>query len=238
MISRSPTPAPDLSASPLNMAATEDDLRLKCLELSQALVNQGKTFKLSVIMDNFSFSLESKGTSCKEVERKRKKLSPSQLRRNQKRKEDFLKKKSENSSFGENIPEKNPENTTSGENIPEEETEPELAFKCDLCEKMFRTDHGLSIHKGKSHGTEVLRFFSNTHDASLKVSPVKDAPREEEEEEETKEEESANEDEPPHKCPGMRCPRKECNTLPERDRSHDCEDCGEDMLMFPDHNCH
>ena len=71
------------------------DLEKKCLELAQALVNQGQAFKLSVTSGTFSLSLDTRGTTTKVVERQRKKLSPSQKRRNQRRKEEFLKRKAE-----------------------------------------------------------------------------------------------------------------------------------------------
>jgi hypothetical protein len=81
-------------------------MRNKCLEFCQALATHGQKFSFSLnIGSNFSFSLDTREllTSLDAIRMTtiqkgmKKKLSPSQVRRNLKRKEDFLKKKSENS---------------------------------------------------------------------------------------------------------------------------------------------
>ena len=148
------------------MTASEVDLLSKYLEFSQALRSQGPSFKLSIKLGNFSFSLDSKETNLKEVEkRKKKKLSPSQIKRNLRRKEEFLKKKS------------NPLKETSDPTTHDRKSEDEVCFKCNLCDKAFRTEHGLKIHNGKSHETEILR--SSPEGSSLKKTPVKETLREE-----------------------------------------------------------
>ena len=86
----------------------------KCLEFCQALASQGQKFSFSLtISSNFMFSLDTKekNTSLDTREKDssldtsmvrtlqhsvKRKLSPSQLKRNMKRKPDFLNKKSEN----------------------------------------------------------------------------------------------------------------------------------------------
>ena len=65
--------------SPLKMTEVETDLLSKCLEF-KALVDKGKVFTLKITC-NFSFSLDSRGDTSKEVKVKNK-LSPSQQRRN------------------------------------------------------------------------------------------------------------------------------------------------------------
>ena len=70
------------------------ELERKCLEFSQTLVSTGQPFKFSITSGSFSLSLESRGATTKMVERKVKKLSPSQVKRNKRRKEEFLRKKS------------------------------------------------------------------------------------------------------------------------------------------------
>ena len=73
----------------------------KCLELCQALASQGQKFSFSLsIGTDFSFSLDTKEKSTSldnskmtTLQQGRKKLSPSQVRRNQQRKDDFLKRK-------------------------------------------------------------------------------------------------------------------------------------------------
>ena len=88
------------------MTAVEDanpDLLSKCLELCQMLASQGQGFSLTVNLGStFSFSLDSSKKDAsmktnvvqpKKVEKK--KLTPSQKRRNLLRKEKFLRKKFE-----------------------------------------------------------------------------------------------------------------------------------------------
>ena len=81
-------------------AVNESDfpLVIKCLELCHALAGQGKAFRFSLtIGSTFTFSLDSR-EGKKTPLPSRKKKSPSTLRRNAKRKEDFLKKKSSSDS--------------------------------------------------------------------------------------------------------------------------------------------
>ena len=161
--------------SPLPGAmAAMSDLEKKCLELAQALVNQGQAFKLSVTSGTFSLSLDTRGTTTKVMERPRKKLSPSQMRRNQRRKEEFLKRKAE-------PPKEAPKDVNVNDANPEMEQEEEDSVakdhECNFCEKTFESENGLKIHKGKIHNKEILR--SNSHSVSpLKASPGKDDPRE------------------------------------------------------------
>ena len=88
------------------MATMEDanpDLAFKCLELCQLLASQGQGFSMAVnVGSTFSFSLDSRKKNAsmeshavqpKIVEKK--KLTPSQKRRNLLRREKFLKKKFE-----------------------------------------------------------------------------------------------------------------------------------------------
>mgnify|MGYP003327791843 CR=1 FL=1 len=74
-------------------------LTTQCLEFCQALERQGKDFKLSItIGSTFTFSLDSrvgKATLPKKVKQRK---SPSTLKRNAKRREEFLAKKSTSSS--------------------------------------------------------------------------------------------------------------------------------------------
>ena len=66
----------------------------KCLDIFQVLVSQGQNYSFSLtIGSKFPFETNIKMGSAT-LEARRKNLSPSQVRRNVKRKEDFLKKKS------------------------------------------------------------------------------------------------------------------------------------------------
>ena len=102
-------------------------------------------------------------TRGKEVEvlanPKKKKKTPSTLRRDARRREDFLSKKL---------------------NAPTAEK----TFKCDQCDGTFKSENGLKIHIGKAHKTplpkESLRH-SGEGSASLSASLTLDTTREEKE---------------------------------------------------------
>ena len=70
----------------------ETSLASKCMDFCQALANQGQAFNFSLtITSGFSFSLDTrKKAASPDV---KKKASPSTLRRNAKRKEEYLKHK-------------------------------------------------------------------------------------------------------------------------------------------------
>ena len=87
----------------MTAAASEDlsPLATKCMEFCQALASQGKTFSFNPTTGlGFSFSLDTRGSGkptsdMAEQVKKRKKLSPSDIRRNQRRHQEFLRRKSE-----------------------------------------------------------------------------------------------------------------------------------------------
>ena len=145
----------------MSAAMRNDDPALvtKCLDFCQALTNMGLTFNIS----SFSFSLDTRGTTFHEAVTRKKRVSPSRLRRNQRRKEEFLKKKTDLSS--------------------DKESE---AFKCEECGNSYKSENGLKIHAGKSH--KKVTSLSSTPErlrqqlegsVSLSVSPLLDASREE-----------------------------------------------------------
>ena len=116
-------------------------LTIKCLEFCQALASKGQKFALSLsIGSNYSFSMDTKEKSTFLDNRKvttplegmKKKLSPSQVRRNMKRKEDFLKRKSENSKTVQSEQQKN-------------------TFMCNKCDKIFQLENDLKIRKETIH---------------------------------------------------------------------------------------
>ena len=117
---------------------SDSSLTNKCLELCHALAGQGKDFKFSLtIGSTFTFSLESR--EGKETPPTRKKKSPSTLRRNAKRREDFLKKKPTSESASATGLESNQLMLQRQE------------FQCDECDFKSKSENGLKIHKGKSH---------------------------------------------------------------------------------------
>ena len=89
----------------------DSSLATKCLDFCQALTRQGKNFNFSLNLGpSFKFALD---TSVKSIsaEMVRKKLSPSAVKRNARRKEDYLKKKSESlKSNGNNFNKAGPDN--------------------------------------------------------------------------------------------------------------------------------
>ena len=73
---------------------------------------------------NFSFSVDTRGKEVSTPQKKKK--TPSTLRRDARRREEFLRKKL---------------------NAPTAEK----AFMCDHCDNTFKSENGLKIHIGKSH---------------------------------------------------------------------------------------
>ena len=150
-------------------AVNESDSSLtnKCLDLCHALAGQGKVFKFSLtIGSTFTFSLDSR--EDKEILPKRKRKSPSTLRRNAKRREDFLKKKSTSESA-----------SATGLESNQKPTMQRQGFQCDDCDFQSKSENGLKIHKGKSHkevrSPEKLRKVSIQ--PSLLVSPTRNENR-------------------------------------------------------------
>ena len=148
------------------VSESNSSLATQCLDFCQALARQGKDFKLSItIGSTFTFSLDTKEGKATLPTRIQKRKSPSTLKRNAKRREDFLAKKSTSESSVVTALESN-----------QKECE---AFQCDQCNSSFKTVNGLKIHKGKSHkkasSPEKLReAFSQP---SLNVSPMRDQRR-------------------------------------------------------------
>ena len=167
----------EMSSSP--EGAGTSALVTQCLDFCQALASMGQTITFSLsIGPNFNISLNTKKEiaildsrkaetskiSVKEV----RKLTPSARRRNQKRKEEFLKRKSE--SFVAASASGGP-----GVELPEEKD----SFKCDHCENVFHSENGLKIHKGKTHKSSNLPQperirVSDEVAKPLEVSPLKE----------------------------------------------------------------
>ena len=222
----------------MSAAVRGDDPALvtKCLDFCQALTNMGQTFSISLsIASSFSFSLDTRKITVEGAVTKKKRASPSRLRRNQRRKEEFLKRKTEP--------------------LPEDE-----AFKCEECGKSYKSENGLKIHKGKAHKKEIilpspekLRRDSgdSPQNSSLELSPMRDTGREELREQEVEEEEEKEtspfilslsktlslwpEGEEKHKCPSWRegsCRNLKCLLENEKESqiwaaAGECDKCEE-----------
>ena len=143
---------------------TEEDSSLasKCMEFCQALASQGQSFKFSIsIGSDFSFSLDtrSKATTSQGT---KKMASPSTLRRNARRREQFLAKKQQESST-----------RISGDNSGAAKE-----VKCDQCEYMAATEKGLRQHIRMKH-KEVLRSADQSKGPLDCSSPLLSNTREE-----------------------------------------------------------
>ena len=146
---------------------SDPTLATKCLDFCQALTSQGVAFKFSLtIGPTFSFSLDTRGKAPMSSGTKKK--SPSTLRRNARRRKEFLEKK------------QNPVT-----DIPSEVAEAK-GFKCEQCENIYKSENGLKIHVGKTHKNvntsppppDRLRQHSASP-ATMPTFPLLDASREE-----------------------------------------------------------
>ena len=153
-------------------AVNESDSSLtnKCLDLCHALAGQGKAFRFSLtIGSTFTFSLDSREGKETPLP-SRKKKSPSTLRRNAKRKEDFLKKKPTSESA-----------STTGLESNQELMLQRQEFQCDECDFKSKSENGLKIHKGKSHKEvstpEKLRKPSTQQSLLVSPSPTRNEKR-------------------------------------------------------------
>ena len=110
-------------------------LLAKCLEFCQALSSQGQVFNISISTGSgFSFSLDTRSKASPSQSPK-KKASPSTLRRNAKRREEFLAKKQQSS----------PTTDSGGDEAAAE------ALKCDQCEYVGASEKGLKQHMRMKH---------------------------------------------------------------------------------------
>ena len=153
--------------------AANSALVKQCLEFCQTLASMGQTINLSLsIGSNFSISLntnkditilesrkaETERTIVKEV----RKLTPSARRRNQKRKEEFLKRKS-------------------GPFVAASDSDAlkEGSFKCEQYENVFHSENGLKIHKGKVHKSSIFSQPEVLRDNAEFTKPLEVSPRKE-----------------------------------------------------------
>ena len=114
-------------------------LLMKCLDFCQALSSQGQVFNFSVaIGPDFTFSLDTRSKAASPVSKK--KASPSTLKRNARRREDYLKRK---------------QNPSSVNSIEEVEVASNV-LNCDLCDYKAASEKGLKTHKRMKHGPPRL----------------------------------------------------------------------------------
>ena len=125
----------------------------QCLDFCQTLATKSLTFSFTLTLgDTFTFSLDTNGKEslAPKAKEKNKKKTPSTLRRDARRRAQFLKKKLEVSDV---------DISSQSDHVSEEEEAgkrvemavDENVFKCDQCQNTFKTENGLKIHVGKAH---------------------------------------------------------------------------------------
>ena len=130
----------------------------QCLDFCQTLAGKSLNFSFTLTLgNNFSFSLDT--SEKKALAPKAKKKSPSTLRRDARRRNEFVRKKLEASTG-------------------------EKAFKCNQCGNNFKSENGLKIHVGKAHRKVNLATPDHLRQqpkrsVSLSASPLLDTSREE-----------------------------------------------------------
>ena len=114
-------------------------LAIKCLDFCQALTGQGIPFNFTLNLGScFNFSLDTRKKAAS-PEIVKKKLSPSSLRRNAKRKEEFMKKKYE-------LVSKSCDNSEVETSIQGSKT-----FNCDKCDYQDNCKVSMIKHVDKEH---------------------------------------------------------------------------------------
>ena len=113
-----------------------DSVHHSCLAFSRDLAGNDKVFQFSFTSNtvNFSFStMEERKPSTMEKVLKNKKLSPSTLRRNARRREEFLKKKSDYAS------KKDPTKQSDMDSNLKEPLVKQIIFLCNQCGENLRS---------------------------------------------------------------------------------------------------
>ena len=201
------------------MGEDNSNLASQCMAFCQALASKGQIFSFTLkVGSSFAFSLDTRGNGTSSLTKKRK--SPSTRRRNARRRAEFLAKKRGP-----------PENESSSEkSTPEKVARPVKAkeFKCDQCDKDFKSENGLKIHVGKTHNRvdsdlatpEVARNQLRSSE-SLSASPLLNTSREESA---IQQEAVVGDLSPPfvpqHKCPSYLCSKFRCPKETEEQKRH------------------
>ena len=125
------------------VAEVGSTLLSKCLDFCQALSSKGQAFNFSVaIGPNFIFSMDTRSKAASPGIKK--KASPSTLRRNARRREEYLQRK------------QNPSTVHSTEEV---ETVSDALF-CDQCDYKPASEKGLRQHKRMKHKPSQLALTS------------------------------------------------------------------------------
>ena len=148
------------------VAEVGSTLLSQCLDFCQALSSKGQAFNFSVaIGPDFTFSMDTRSKAASPGIKK--KASPSTLRRNARRREEYLQRK------------QNPSTVNSTEEV---ETVSD-ALSCDQCDYKPASEKGLRQHKRMKHKpsqpalTTPEKNRTSSSVASLAVSPSAEASR-------------------------------------------------------------
>ena len=148
------------------VAEVGSTLLSKCLDFCQALSSKGQAFNFSVaIGPDFTFSMDTRSKAASPGIKK--KASPSTLRRNARRREEYLQRKQNPS----------PVNSTEEVEIVSD------ALSCDQCDYKPASEKGLRQHKRMKHKlsqpalTTPEKNRTSSSVASLAVSPSAEASR-------------------------------------------------------------
>ena len=142
------------------VAEVGSSLLTKCLDFCQALSNQGQVINFSVAIGvDFTFSLDTRRKEGSTVAKK--KASPSTVKRNARRKEEYLKRKNKPSSV----------------NTIEELEVVSDALKCDQCNFKAASEKGLRQHQRMKHKPSMVASSENSEN---QTSPECEILREEE----------------------------------------------------------
>ena len=128
------------------------------------LTDQGRSFNFTLNIDSsFSFSLDTRANPILPDVAK-KKLSPSALRRNTKRREEFLKRRLESAKKVET-------------HLEVEKSSQVKTFQCDQCDQSYRTENKLNIHIGKTHKDKIPQLDGfiekNTAESAVQTNDCK-----------------------------------------------------------------
>ena len=131
----------------------DNSLASKCMVFCQALASQGQAFNFSLTVGpDFSFSLDTRSKAASPGMKK--KASPSTLRRNAKRREEYLQQKRQPSSV----------KLTEGVEVASN------ALSCDKCDYNAASEKGLRQHKRMKHGLSQL---APSGDSNIQATPEK-----------------------------------------------------------------
>ena len=130
------------------MKTEDSDLASQCMAFCQALATKGQTFNFNLtIGSSFSFSLDTREHGAPSLVKKKK--SPSTVRRNARRRKEFLDKKLVSSSEIKS----SPAQTNSEEEAGNLNNHGAREIKCEACDDTFNKETDFEAHMKGKHNT-------------------------------------------------------------------------------------